>query len=194
MSRLPVGSSAKHDRRPRRRSRARSRPAAARRPTAGSGRWASRWASPTRTSASCARSPPLGQAARPRRAGRRRRCRARTDRRAGRTAGRRSRSRSPAARRATRSERPAASCPAIRTRPAVGRSSVPITCSSVDLPEPDGPTIASELALLDRERDALEGRHVRPVALLERPGLEDGAHAGTTTRAPSSIPRPVTST
>jgi hypothetical protein len=29
------------------------------------------------------------------------------------------------------------------TRPEVGRSSVPITCSMVDLPEPDGPTIAT---------------------------------------------------
>ena len=28
-------------------------------------------------------------------------------------------------------------------RPELGRSSVPITCSSVDLPDPDGPTIAT---------------------------------------------------
>ena len=33
--------------------------------------------------------------------------------------------------------------PVIDTRPEVGRSSVPIRCSSVDFPEPDGPTIAT---------------------------------------------------
>ena len=42
------------------------------------------------------------------------------------------------ARRAPRCPRPA-TC----TEPADGRSSVPITCSSVDLPEPDGPTTAT---------------------------------------------------
>src|SRR3954465_826214 len=31
----------------------------------------------------------------------------------------------------------------MRTTPLVGCSSVPMTCSSVDLPEPDGPTIAT---------------------------------------------------
>ncbi len=31
----------------------------------------------------------------------------------------------------------------METTPALGRSSVPITCSSVVLPEPDGPTIAT---------------------------------------------------
>jgi hypothetical protein len=35
------------------------------------------------------------------------------------------------------------SCPSMRTMPADGRSSVPIRCSMVDLPEPDGPTIAT---------------------------------------------------
>ena len=43
-------------------------------------------------------------------------------------------------------------------RPALGRSSVPITCSSVDLPDPDGPTIATSSPrrtrkLTARERD-----------------------------------------
>jgi hypothetical protein len=33
--------------------------------------------------------------------------------------------------------------PVIDTRPELGRSSVPIRCSSVDLPDPDGPTIAT---------------------------------------------------
>ena len=37
----------------------------------------------------------------------------------------------------------AASTPPIRTTPLVGRSSVPMTCSSVDLPHPEGPTIAA---------------------------------------------------
>ena len=36
-----------------------------------------------------------------------------------------------------------ASRPAIVTEPLVGRSSAPIMCSIVDLPEPDGPTMAT---------------------------------------------------
>ena len=40
------------------------------------------------------------------------------------------------------SESPATDWPAIRTVPLVGRSSVPASASSVDLPEPDGPTTA----------------------------------------------------
>ena len=43
----------------------------------------------------------------------------------------------------SRSDKRAASRPVIDTTPALGRSSVPITCSSVVLPEPDGPTIAT---------------------------------------------------
>ncbi len=35
------------------------------------------------------------------------------------------------------------STPVIATTPVLGSSSVPITCSSVVLPEPDGPTIAA---------------------------------------------------
>ena len=42
-----------------------------------------------------------------------------------------------------RAPSPAASTPPIRTTPPVGRSSVPTTCRSVDLPDPDGPTIAA---------------------------------------------------
>ena len=42
-----------------------------------------------------------------------------------------------------RSPRAAASSPVIRTVPALGRSSEPIRCSNVDLPDPDGPVIAS---------------------------------------------------
>ena len=37
----------------------------------------------------------------------------------------------------------------IRTAPLVGRSSVPITCSSVDFPDPDGPTIAVDAVPTD---------------------------------------------
>jgi hypothetical protein len=35
------------------------------------------------------------------------------------------------------------SIPSIRTVPAAGRSKVPMMCSSVVLPDPDGPTIAT---------------------------------------------------
>ena len=41
-----------------------------------------------------------------------------------------------------RSESSDAGCPSILIVPADGRSSVPRTWRSVDLPEPDGPTIA----------------------------------------------------
>src|SRR6266540_208451 len=44
-----------------------------------------------------------------------------------------------------RSSRSATSVPATETRPLDGRSRVPITCSSVDFPEPDGPTRSGEL-------------------------------------------------
>ena len=120
----------------------RSRPAAARHPTAGPGDGRSG----VRARPAPA-TPPRPRAApspgRPGTAGRRRRCRAPTRRRAGRTAG--TRSRSSAARRADsrRSLRPATSCPAIRTVPVVGRSRVPMMWSSVDLPDPDGPTSAT---------------------------------------------------
>ena len=40
--------------------------------------------------------------------------------------------------------------------PAVGRSSPAIRRNSVDLPQPDGPTMHDELALGDRERDVVE--------------------------------------
>jgi hypothetical protein len=42
-----------------------------------------------------------------------------------------------------RSDSADASSPVIRTTPAVGRSSVPITCSKVVFPDPDGPTTAT---------------------------------------------------
>ena len=77
------------------------------------------------------------------RAGRRPRCRARSRPPSGRTAGTRTRSATPEAPDSCRSDSPARSCPAIRTVPSVARSSVPMRWSSVDLPEPDGPTIAA---------------------------------------------------
>src|SRR4029453_18358469 len=43
----------------------------------------------------------------------------------------------------SRSDSAETSCPSIRTVPALGRSSVPSRFSTVDLPEPDGPTIAT---------------------------------------------------
>ena len=78
----------------------------------------------------------------PCRAARRRRSRAPCATRAGETAGRRIRSATPAAPPGGGPSKARTSSPAIRTVPEVARSSVPITCNSVDLPEPDGPTIA----------------------------------------------------
>ena len=58
------------------------------------------------------------------------------------------RARSPAS---SRSAIRATSIPVMRTVPAVGLSRVPIRCSSVDLPDPDGPTTAiSSPAVTDR--------------------------------------------
>ena len=71
-------------------------------------------------------------------------------RRAGRTAGRRSRSRAPAARRARRRRASRRRRRRPRRRPSLGRSSVPMMCSSVDLPEPGRPDDRDELALGDR--------------------------------------------
>ena len=66
---------------------------------------------------------------------------ARSGRRGGRTAGRRTRSTSPGGPTGPRSGSAVTSSPWTMTRPVVGRSSVPMIPSSVDLPEPDGPTI-----------------------------------------------------
>jgi len=54
----------------------------------------------------------------------------------------------------------AASTPPIRTTPLLGRSSVPMTCKSVDLPDPEGPTIATS-SPAGRKRTPLEGGHRR---------------------------------
>ncbi len=127
-----------------RRAPGRSRRAGARRRTAAPGRCVSRCPSPTRSSAAAAAARRRSRRDARGRAGRRRRCRARSRRPAGRTAGTRTRSATPAARTAAgRTARPTR-CPAIRDRPARSRrSSVPSRWSSVDLPDPDGPTIAT---------------------------------------------------
>ena len=103
-SRLPVGSSAKHDRRPRD-DRAGDRDALALAAGELLGRWSRRCPSPTRSSAVRAAAVRCSQPACRCRAGRRRRSPARSSRRAGRTAGRRSRSTSRAAPASSRSSR-----------------------------------------------------------------------------------------
>ena len=79
----------------------------------------------------------------------------------------------------------ATSSPASAHVAAVGRSSVPITCSSVDLPEPDGPTIADQLALLDGQVDAAQRVDVAAVGLADIAELERRA---VTARPPRSCP------
>ena len=61
----------------------------------------------------------------------------------------------------SRSPSRAASTPLIRTTPLLGCSRVPMTCSSVDFPDPEGPTIATSSPRSDRERDPAEGGHRR---------------------------------
>ena len=105
-------------------------------------------------------------------------------RRSGRTAGRRSRSGARAAPRARRSSRSATSIAGQpRPRPRVGRSSVPMMCSSVDLPDPDGPTMASELARRRPRGPRRRAPARRPGTPSRRPRSEE-AHRGTTTRVP----------
>ena len=87
--------------------------------------------------------PPLGRGGPRRTAARRPRCPARSGARRGRTAGTRTRSGTPAAPPAPGRRIRATSRPVTRTVPAVGLSRVPIRCSSVDLPDPDGPTTAT---------------------------------------------------
>ena len=114
----------------------------------------SRCASPTRSSA-CAPAPRRSRRAHPRRAARRRRCPARSSRRAGRTAGTRTRC-ARAQRGHLRSPSAAMSSPSTCTVPALGRSSVPIMCNNVDLPDPDGPTIATAARPRDLQRHAVQ--------------------------------------
>ena len=76
------------------------------------------------------------------------------------------------------SDRPPQSSPPISTAPPSGRSSSPATCSSVDLPAPDGPTSATispgrsdEIdAVQHRELDAaLAGRRWRTLRAIRAP-------------------------
>ena len=141
VSRLPVGSSARTSA-GRRRARARWPRAAARRRTAGAGRWRARCPRPTRSQR-------LGAAAR------RRRGDAAVEQAVGDVVERRLRPASrwncwktkPTRRAAERARAASSSRPRRARRcgrsPLVGRSSAPSRLSSVDLPEPDGPTIAT---------------------------------------------------
>ena len=51
----------------------------------------------------------------------------------------------------------ATSSPVIRTRPLVGRSRVPISCSRVVLPDPEGPTIPTSSPWPMREVHLAQG-------------------------------------
>ena len=145
-----------------RRAPARSRRAGARRPTASTAGASSRCAEPDALER-LARPPRAARAApRPRRAAQSRRCRARSSRRAGRTAGRRSRSRARAAPPARARRAPPRPARRPRRAPRVGRSSVPMTCSSVDLPEPDGPTTATSSPAVDAQRRRRAAPRRRP--------------------------------
>ena len=67
-----------------------------------------------------------------------------------------------------------------------------MTCSSVDLPEPDGPTTPTSSPSLDLEADSVERPHASGVLLDDV--LQREAHRGTTTRVPGARPEPVTCT
>ena len=90
----------------------------------------------------------------------------------------------------------------MRTVPVVGRCSAPTTFISVDLPEPDGPTMTTNSPCADREVDAVERRHRRrPGVVLgdrrpssqHRPCARTPLTHGTTTWSPSAT-SPVIST
>ena len=78
--------------------------------------------------------------------------------------------------------------PRPRCWPLLGRSSVPIRCSSVDLPEPEGPTIAVSSPRRDAQRDPAQ-------RLAPRPGRSCGRRAARAPagelirRSPLSCPR-----
>ena len=114
-------------------------------------------------SASRGRAAALARAGRPGRAGRRRRCRARS---------------CPSSRKNCWNTKPICARAQRRqlavgqprdvvgrrrsTSPVVGRSSVPMMCSSVDLPEPDGPTMATSSPSRDVEVDVARARRRSP--------------------------------
>ena len=72
-----------------------------------------------------------------------------------------------------------------RPSPPLGRSSVPITCSSVDLPEPDGPTTATASPAPHAQRDAAQRLDAAGIGLATR-----RAAASTALIAPSPPVRP----
>ena len=141
LSRLPVGSSARMSAG----SVTRARAMATRccwPPDSSVGSWSSRSPSPSRSSAALR---PLERARggrRPGRAAASPRCRGRSSAAAGCTTGRRSRSTGCGPRRGRRRRGPRRPSRRGRSGPAVGRSRQPTMFISVDLPDPDGPTMA----------------------------------------------------
>ena len=80
----------------------------------------------------------------------------------------------------------------MRTVPAVGRCSAPTMLISVDLPEPDGPTITTNSPGRDGEVDAVEGVDGRAAGVVlrctaGRARSTARSHSGTTTSAPPSM-------
>ena len=69
-----------------------------------------------------------------------------------------------------------------------------MTCSSVDLPEPDGPTTATSSPAPTASDDAAQRLDAARVALAHVDQLQHGAHRAVTTRMPSRRPSPETST
>ena len=65
-------------------------------------------------------------------------------------------------------------------------------CSSVDLPEPDGPDDRAQLAVLHGQVDAAQRLHAAVVALDDVGQLQDGAHCDSITVMPSRTPAPST--
>ena len=146
-----------------------------------------RWLSPTRSSAARGRPAALARG------------RARVEQavgdvleravapRAGGTAGRRSRCAARAARRGRGRTPRRRRLPAIRTTPLVARSSVPMMCSSVDLPEPEGPTIAHSSPSSTVRFTPRSASHAARVALDDVGQLEHGARRVIATRSRSAL-------
>ena len=65
-------------------------------------------------------------------------------------------------------------------------------CSSVDLPEPDGPTIAHSSPVVHGQVDAAQRLHAAVVALDDIGQLQDGAHCDSITVMPSRTLAPST--
>ena len=192
-SRLPVGSSA---------SSSAGSPTTARAiatrcfspPDSSCGRWSSRWPGRPGPAPRSARRRRSAQRHARRRAARRPRCPAPARRPPGGTAGTRTRSAGPAAPRAAGRTASATSYPSMWTVPLVGRSSVPIRLSMVDLPEPDGPTIATSSPVPTRS-DAVPDRDHAGVDLadpvqLRRPRSRRQPHR----QCPRPARSPLTST